>query len=120
MVDTIQNLPGIVNSWSFMSFARTHGQPKLTQPREYVNRGTGETFTSRSVAFEHPTEMETLADGTTRHKVCFVGFSRNLGELSAEEIAARKDELNVVQYENGNYGLCARGTSSWEDINIDL
>lgn len=118
MADTV--MPGIKNSWSFMAFAQTHGAPKLTQPRTFINSNTGEEFTSRSVAFEHPTEMETLADGTTRHKVCFVGFSRNLGELSASEIAARKDELNVVEYENGNYGLCARGSSAWEDINIGL
>jgi len=115
-----ENRPGIVNSWSLMAFAQVHGQPKLTQPREFVNSQTNETFTARSVAFEHPTEMETLADGSTRHKVCFVGFSRNLGELTAEEIAARKDDLNVVQYENGNYGLCAKGQNSWEDINLGL
>lgn len=114
------NQPGIKNSWSFMAFAKTHGQPKLTQPREFVNSQTGESFTSRSVAFEHPTEMETLPDGTIRHKVTFVGFSRNLGELTAPEIAARKDELNVVEYENGNYGLCTRGSAAWEDINIGL
>ena len=110
------NMPGIKNSWTLMAFAQSHGAPKLTQPREFVNSQTGETFTSRSVAFEHPTEL----DEQGRHKVCFVGFSRNLGELTAAEIAARKDELNVVEYENGNFGLCARGVNSWEDINLGL
>lgn len=116
MATTNPNMPGIVNSWSFMAFAKANGAPKLTQPREFVNSQTGETFTSRSVAFEHPTKL----DEQGRHAVVFVGFSRNLGELSAEEIAARKDELNVVQYENGNYGLCARGSNAWEDINIAI
>lgn len=120
MANVANNQPGIKNSWSFMAFAQTHGQPKLTQPRTFVNSQTGEEFTSRSVAFEHPTEMETMPDGSQRHKVCFVGFSRNLGEMSASEIAARKDELNVVEYENGNFGLCQRGSASWEDINIGI
>lgn len=120
MANAANNQPGIKNSWSFMAFAQTHGQPKLTQPRTFVNSQTGEEFTSRSVAFEHPTEMETMPDGSQRHKVCFVGFSRNLGEMSASEIAARKDELNVVEYENGNFGLCQRGSASWEDINIGI
>lgn len=110
------NLPGIVNSWSLMAFAKSHGAPSLTQPREFVNSQTGETFTARSVAFEHPTEL----DEQGRHKVCFVGFSRNLGELSAAEIAARKDELNVVEFENGNYSLCQRGSNAWEAIELGI
>lgn len=114
------NMPGIKNSWSFMAFAGIHGKPKLTQPKEYINSQTGEHFTSRSVAFEHPTEMETMPDGSQRHKVCFVGFTRNLGELSAAEIAARKDELRVVEYNNGNYGLCGQAADAWEDINIGI
>ena len=114
------NQPGIKRSWSFINFAKTHGKPMLTQPRVFVNSQTGETFVARSVAFEHPTETETLADGSVRNKVCFVGFSRNLGELTAAEISAQAADLNVVEYENGNYGLCKRGSSAWEDIDITI
>lgn len=113
-------MPGIKNSWSLIAFAKSHGRMSITQPREFTNSLTGENFTARSCAFEHPTEMETLKDGTTRHKVCFVGFSRNLGELSPAEIAARKDDLNVVEFENGNFSLCAKGSSSWEAVDLGL
>ena len=113
---TNTNMPGIKNSWSLLAFARSHGAMSVTQPREFVNSQTGETFTARSCAFEHPTEM----DDQGRHRICFVGFSRNLGELSPAEIAARKDDLNVVELENGNYTLCAKGTNSWEAVDLGL
>ena len=113
-------MPGIKNSWSFIGFARANGQPKLTKPATYVNSQTGEEFTARSVAFVHPTKMETMPDGTQRHAVCFVGFSRNLGELSASEIASRANELQVVQTNEDKFILCGTGTSSWEDINIEF
>lgn len=116
MANTNSNLPGIKNSWSFIEFARMKGKPYVTKPREFVNSQTGETFTSTSVAFEHPTKL--TPDG--KHEVCFVGFSSNLGELSASEVAARKDELNVVQFENGNYSLCERGSNSWDAIDLGI
>jgi hypothetical protein len=110
------SMPGIKNSWSLMAFARAHGTMSVTQPREFTNGNTGEKFTARSCAFEHPTEL----DEQGRHKVCFVGFSRNLGELSPAEIAARKDELNVVELESGNYTLCAQGDNAWEAVDLGL
>jgi hypothetical protein len=105
-----------------MAFAQAHGKPMLTQPRTFINGETGEEFTARSVAFEHPTEKETMPDGSVRNKVCFVGFSRKLSEqnLTAQDIAARVGELNVVEYNNGNFGLCEKGSAAWEDINIGL
>ena len=109
-------MPGIKNSWTLMAFAQSHGKPSLTQPREFVNSQTGEPFTARSVAFEHPTEK----DEQGRNKVCFVGFSRNLGELSVSEIIANKDSLNVVEFENGNFSLCKRGENAWEAIDLGL
>lgn len=114
------NMPGIKRSWTFVAFAKSHGKPKLTQPREFINSQTNESFTARSVAFVHPTEMETLPDGSVRNKVCFVGFTKKLGELTAQEIAAQMNDLNVVEYENGNFGLCRRGSSAWEDIEIAI
>jgi hypothetical protein len=116
MQNTANNLPGIKNSWSLLAFAKTHGKMSVTQPREFTNSQTGEQFTARSCAFEHPTEM----DDQGRHKVCFVAFSRNLGELSPAEIAARKEELNVVEFENGNYSLCAKGSNSWEEVDLGI
>lgn len=109
-------MPGIKNSWSFLGFAKSHGQPKLTQPATFTNSNTGEEFTARSVAFVHPTEK----DEQGRSSVCFVGFSRNLGELTAKEIAERVDELQVVQTNDDKFILCQQGSNSWEDIEIDL
>ena len=114
------NMPGIKNSWSLLAFAKAHGKMQVTGERTFVNSETGEEFTSKSCAFVHPTEVETMPDGTQRNKVCFVAFSSNLGELSPSEIAARKDELNVVEFNNGHYSLCARGTSSWQDVDLGL
>ena len=95
--------PGIRNSWSFMAFAAMNGKPKLAHN---VNSETGEHFDS--VAFVKP-------DGAV---ACFVSFSRNLGTLSASEISARKNDLQVVELESGNYSLCKRGEGNWEDIDI--
>lgn len=110
------NMPGIKNSWSLIAFARSHGRMAVTQPRDFVNSKTGESFTARSCAFTHPTEK----DEQGRAKVCFVAFSRNLGELSPSEISARKDELNVAELENGNYVLCAQGSGSWDDVDLGI
>ena len=116
MQNNAQN-QGIKNSWSFMEFARTHGRPKLTQPSTHVNSYTGEEFTSRSVAFVHPTEK----DEQGRSKVTFVSFSSKLGELTPAEIAQRADTLQVVELaESGNYTLCGLGEAAWEDIDIKL
>lgn len=112
------NMPGIKNSWSLLAFAQSHGRMSVIPPREFTNSQTGEKFSASSCAFTHPTQTETLADGSVRNMVCFVAFSSNLGELTPAEIAARKDDLNVVQFENGNYCLCAKGNSSWQDVDL--
>ena len=109
------NMPGIKNSWSLITFAKAHGEMKVTKPAQYVNSQTGEEFTARSCAFIHPTEK----DEQGRPTVCFVGFSRNLGELDASEIAARKDDLQVVELENGKYSLCEAG-AGWDAVNLGI
>ena len=81
---------GIKNSWSLISFAKTHGRMKVAP---FVNRETGECF--KSCAFVSNTDEVTL-----------VAFSSKLGELTPAEIAAQKDELQVVQLESGTYKLC--------------
>ena len=115
MANTANNI-GIVNSWGLLAFAKSHGKMKVVPPSEHVNRETGETFTSGSVAFVHPTQK----DDQGRAAVTFVAFSRNLGELSPAEIATQKDELQVVELTSGNYCLCAVGSNGWMDVDLDF
>lgn len=95
---------GIKNSWSLISFAKTHGRMKVAP---FVNRETGECF--KSCAFINNTDEVTL-----------VAFSSKLGELTPAEIAAQKDELQVVQLESGTYKLCKAGHDTWEDVDLGL
>lgn len=91
---------GIANSWSLLAFARMKGK---MQVGNFVNKETGEAF--KSCIF-------TDADNNR----CFVAFSSKLGDLTPAEIVARKDSLQVVQLESGNYSLCKVGENSWEDV----
>jgi hypothetical protein len=100
------NNVGIRNSWSLIAFANLKG--KHMQTGVCKNKTTGEEFASCS--FENP------ATGA----VTFVGFSQNLGVLSPAQIAARKDELQVVELETGNFKLCKKGESSWADVDLGL
>ena len=95
---------GIKNSWSLISFAKTHGKMKVAP---FVNRETGEYF--KSCAFISNTDEVTL-----------VAFSSKLGELTPAEIAAQKDDLQVVQLESGTYKLCKAGHDTWEDVDLGL
>lgn len=103
MANTAQNV-GIKNSWSLLSFARAHGKMKVAP---FVNKETGEPF--KSCAFVDSEGATTL-----------VAFSSNLGELTPEEIAAQKKELQVVELESGSFKLCKQGNSSWEDVDLGL
>lgn len=95
---------GIKNSWSLISFAKTHGKMKVAP---FVNRETGECF--KSCAFVSNTDEVTL-----------VAFSSKLGELTPKQIAAQKDDLQVVQLESGTYKLCKAGHDTWEDVDLGL
>lgn len=95
---------GIKNSWSLISFAKTHGKMKVAP---FVNRETGECF--KSCAFISNTDEVTL-----------VAFSSKLGELTPKQIATQKDELQVVQLESGTYKLCKAGHDIWEDVDLGL
>lgn len=94
----------IKNSWSLIAFAKQFG-PKM-QVGEFVNKETGEDF--KSCIF---------TNGETR---TFVAFSSKMGPLSPREIAAKKDELQVVQLESGHYSLCKQGENTWEDVDLRL
>ena len=103
MANTAQNV-GIKNSWSLLSFARAHGRMKVAP---FVNKETGEAF--KSCAFVDSEGATTL-----------VAFSSKLGELTPRQIAAQKDNLQVVQLESGTFKLCKQGVSSWEDVDLGL
>lgn len=94
----------IKNSWSLIAFAKEFG-PKM-QVGEFVNKETGEDF--KSCIF---------TKGETR---TFVAFSSKMGVLSPREIAAKKNELQVVQLESGHYSLCKQGENTWEDVDLGL
>lgn len=94
----------IKNSWSLIAFAKKFG-PKM-QVGEFVNKETGEDF--KSCIF---------TNGETR---TFVAFSSKMGVLSPREIAAKKNELQVVQLESGNYSLCKQGENTWEEVDLGL
>ena len=98
----------IKNSWSLLSFAREFG-PKM-QVGEFVNAESGDKL--KSCIF---------TKGDTR---TFVAFSSKLGVLSPGEIAAQKDDLQVVLCETKDgedmYSLCHQGQDSWEDVDLGL
>ena len=95
---------GIKNSWSLISFAKSHGKMKVAP---FVNKETGECF--KSCAF-------LSSDG----EITLVAFSSNLGELTPKQIAEQKDDLQVVQLESGSFKLCRAGKDSWEDVDLGI
>lgn len=95
----------IINSWSLVSFARSHGRMKIAP---FVNKDTGESFTSCA-----------FVDGTGSVNT-LVAFSSNLGELNAKQIIQQKDDLQVVELSNGKFKLCKKGSSSWEDVDLGI
>lgn len=95
---------GIKNSWSLISFAKSHGRMKVAP---FVNKETGEAF--KSCAF-------LSSDGD----ITLVAFSSKLGELTPAQIATQKDDLQVVQLESGSYKLCKAGHDTWEDVDLGI
>jgi hypothetical protein len=104
MANTAQNV-GIKNSWSLLSFAKSHGK---MQVGDFVNKETGEAF--KSCIFTNPED----------NSRCFVAFSSKMGELSPREIMEQKDNLQVVELESGNFSLCKQGANAWEDVELGL
>ena len=98
-------MQGIKDSWSLLAFAKAHGK---MQVGEFANGETGEMF--KSCIFTNPEDNSRT----------FVAFSSNLGELTPQQIAAQKDNLQVVQLESGNFSLCKQGANSWQDVNLGL
>lgn len=96
---------GIKNSWPLLTFAKNYKDMKVTN--ELTNSKTGETFKSCAFIAE---------DGA----VTLVGFSSKLGQLTSKQIAAQKEDLQVVKLESGNYKLCKKGADSWESVDLGL
>ena len=95
---------GIKNSWSLISFAKAHGRMKVAP---FVNKETGECF--KSCAFLD-----------SKGGITLVAFSSKLGELTPAQIAAQKDDLQVVELESGTYKLCKAGHDTWEDVDLGI
>ena len=95
---------GIKNSWPLISFAKAHGRMKVAP---FVNKETGECF--KSCAFL-----------SSEGGITLVAFSSKLGELTPKEIAAQKDDLQVVELESGTYKLCKAGHDTWEDVDLGI
>lgn len=102
----------IVNSWSVSEFANLKGRMQLAGP--FTDAQTQETY--HSLAFTHPTNTVMDAEGRERPEICFVSFSRNLGELTAQQVGQMHRDLQIVQNEEGRYSICKKGESSWQDI----
>lgn len=94
----------IQNSWSLIEFAKKFGPQTFVG--KFTNKETGEIFSSLIVG-----------EGDAK---CFVSFSTKLGELEPAEIASRKDDLQVVQLESGNYCLCNKGQNAWQAVDLGL
>ena len=103
-METKATTVGIKNSWSLISFAKAHGRMKVAP---FVNKETGECF--KSCAF-------LSSDGG----ITLVAFSSKLGELTPAQIAAQKDDLQVVELESGSLKLCKAGKDSWEDVDLGI
>ena len=95
---------GIKNSWSLISFAKSHGRMKVAP---FVNSETKECF--KSCAFIG-----------SNGKITLVAFSSNLGELTPAQIAAQKNDLQVVELKSGSFKLCKVGKDSWEDVDLGI
>lgn len=104
---------GIRKGVSLIAFR--NGREMAIVNQTNTNKETGEQFESHSIAFYEP---ERNADGSkkldaqgkvipVRDSVEWVAISSKLGALTASEITAMKDELQVVTLEeSGNLVLC--------------
>ena len=93
----------VVQSWSLLDFAKTHGKMKRVPSSSHINSETGEEELSAAYCvFVHPTNKDEQGKPVI---TAIVAFSSELGELTAKEIGEQKDDLIVVEYESGNYSL---------------
>lgn len=91
----------ILDSWSLVDFAKANGKMAIGN---CTNHETGEVF--KACSFRNG------------DNIVFASFSSKLGELNANQIVSQKDDLQVVRLESGNYKICKKGTSTWEEITL--
>lgn len=107
------NNSGIKNSWSLLDFARSHGRMKIA-PFARKNDEGKVVETWKSCVFENPNTKA----------LCFVSFSRKLGELTPVQIKKQLSDLQVVECSNAQgeqmFSLCRKGESSWEDVDLGI
>lgn len=104
------NNSGIINSWSLVAFAHSHGKMKIVPCIKRDEQGNV-VDSWKSCAFQAP-----------NGGITFVSFSPKLGELTPKEISNRRDELQVVECTtkagNQMFSLCKKGENSWEDVDL--
>lgn len=93
----------ITNRTSLIMFAKTYGSLSMGT---CTNKTTGEQF--KKLCF------------TKDNTPTYVGFSRNLGELTSAEIVAQKNNLQVVTLSSGSHILCKVGEGTWESIDLGI
>ena len=87
--------------WTLSDFVQTFGKMRL---------GT----TTDAAGKEYKTCIFVSADGRQTQ----VEIPESLAQLSAQEIAARKQTLGVAQNERGTYSLQSIAAAQWEDVDI--
>lgn len=92
----------IINSWTLQGFCHVNGNPKFASLK---NKETGNTFFA--LMFNDGQKM--------------VSFSQKMvdaNQNSIKYIQENKNNLNVIQLESGNYKLCNRPDSSWQELDL--
>ena len=119
-MDYNPQLQGIKTGVSLIAFR--NGREMTIVNQKNVNKETGEEFMSHSIAFFRP---ELNSDGSKkvdasgkvipqRDSVEWVAISSKLGALSASDITAMRNELQVVTLEeSGNLVLCKDNRSGF-------
>ena len=92
-------MKGIEKSWSLLAFAGKFGKMRVGT----FKNEEGEEF--KSAIF---------TDEDNNHT--FVNFSSKMGELTPDQIAAQKRDLQVVKLVDGGYILCKQGENSWQEV----
>lgn len=99
----------IINSMSFITFARTYGPKTQLGGFSKEDPETKQTSSWQSI-------ICTNAEGDKT----YARLSPKLGTLKKEDISRMKAELQCVQLESGNWTLCKVGENSWEDIDLGI
>ena len=97
----------ILDRWTLIQFKNIYGKMQTGVAKDK----DGQEF--RTCSFTNP---ET-------GKRTYVGFSTSLGVLTAQQIAAQKNDLQVIEIQvegqsKPSYRLCKQGASTWDDVEL--